>query len=302
MSKKMRNVVISLLCIVSFSLQAQSRADSLLSLLHDTSGNYVFVVAHRGDWRNAPENSLKAMERSIKMGVDMVEIDIRMTKDGELVLMHDGTIDRTTTGKGNVADYTLAELRQFYLKDGLGVVLTQQIPTLKEVMLLCKDKILVNVDKAADYMDKVQEILKETGTEKQVVYKGYKPYQDVKQQYGDLLNQIIYMPIVADNTKGLDTVVADFIKYYKPVAFEIIFRTEDSPMNAAVKAMKTNACRVWVNSLWANMNAGHNDERAVDEPDACWGWLIEYGASIIQTDRPKELIEYLKSKNKRISK
>lgn len=284
------------------ALVGETRADTLLSLLHDASGNYVFVVAHRGDWRNAPENSLKAMERSIKMGVDMVEIDIRMTKDSVLVLMHDGSIDRTTTGKGRVSDYTLAELRQFYLKDGLGVVLTQQIPTLKEVMLLCKDKILVNADKASDYMDKVQEVLKETGTEKQVVYKGYRPYAAVKQQYGDLLNQIIYMPIVIDNTKGLDTVVVDFIKHYKPVAFEVIFGAEDSPMNAAVKTMKTSGCRVWVNSLWGNMNAGHNDERAVDEPDACWGWLIDYGASIIQTDRPKELIEYLESKNKRITK
>jgi glycerophosphoryl diester phosphodiesterase len=297
----MRFTVFSLLFIVCFSLQAQSRADSLLSLLHDTSGNYVFVVAHRGDWRNAPENSLKAVERAIKMGVDIVEIDIRMTKDSVLVLMHDAAIDRTTTGKGNVADCTLAELRQFYLKDALGMTLTQQIPTLKEVMALCKGRILVNVDKAGDYMDLVRKILKETGTEKQVVYKSWKTYQSVRNQYGKMLDSIIYMPVVSDRTKDLEIMIDDFIRLYHPPAFEIIFTTEASTLPARIGDIKKAHCRVWVNALWADQNAGHNDERAIDEPDEAWGWIIRQGADIIQTDRPKELIEYLKSKNKRIS-
>ena len=75
--------------------------------LKDSKNNQVIVVSHRGDWRNAPENSLQAIKNCIKMGVDMVEIDIRETKDGHLVLMHDKTIDRTTTGKGLVKEWTL---------------------------------------------------------------------------------------------------------------------------------------------------------------------------------------------------
>jgi hypothetical protein len=57
------------------------RVDSLLAQLRDPSGEYIFVVAHRGDWRNAPENSLQGVERAILMGVDMVEVDVRLTKD-----------------------------------------------------------------------------------------------------------------------------------------------------------------------------------------------------------------------------
>ncbi len=291
--------VIYWLFIACGAIHAQSRVDILLSKLSRASDDYVFVVAHRGDWRNAPENSLKAVERCIKMGVDMVEIDIRMTKDSILVLMHDVSIDRTTSGKGNVSDYTLEELRQYYLKDALGAKLTQQVPTLKEIMLLCKDKILVNVDKADMYMDKVQAILKETGTEKQVVYKGGRPYREVRERYGELLDKIIYMPIISDAAKEMATYIDDFIRYCKPVAFEVLYKTEDSPMFDQVQKMKKAGIRVWVNTLWPEMNAGHNDERAVDDPDRYWGWVVNHGANIIQTDRPKELLEYLESKNKR---
>lgn len=70
------------------------------------TSDYVFVVAHRGDWRHAPENSLQAIQNSIDMGADMVEIDVRRTKDSVFVLMHDDSIDRTTSGTGHVDEVT----------------------------------------------------------------------------------------------------------------------------------------------------------------------------------------------------
>lgn len=82
------------------------------------SDNEILVVAHRADWRNAPENSLQGIQNCIDMGVDMVEIDLKKTKDGHLVVMHDRTINRTMTGKGKPEDYTLAELKAMYLKNG----------------------------------------------------------------------------------------------------------------------------------------------------------------------------------------
>lgn len=95
-------------------------------------GNYsdrVLVVSHRADWRNAPENSLQGIRNCIDMGVDMVEIDLKKTKDGHLVVMHDKTINRTMTGKGNAEDYTLAELKAMRLKNGAGCKTRHQIPT-----------------------------------------------------------------------------------------------------------------------------------------------------------------------------
>lgn len=102
-------------------LQAQmvsstKKVDALLKTLNTPMSKNVMVIAHRGDWRSAPENSIQAIKNVIEMGVDMVEIDIQKTKDGELVLMHDTKLDRTTTGKGKVSDYTLEEIKKMYLQ------------------------------------------------------------------------------------------------------------------------------------------------------------------------------------------
>ena len=103
----------------------------------------VSVISHRGDWRNTPENSIRAIQNCIDLGVNMVEIDIKKTKDNELILLHDKTLDRTTTGKGLPQDYTLAEIKQMRLRNGAGVATSHQIPTLEEAMIVAKGKIWV---------------------------------------------------------------------------------------------------------------------------------------------------------------
>ncbi len=149
--------------------------EDLIKNLEDSINDQIIVIAHRGIWHNAPENSLQAIQYSIEMGVDMVEIDIRVTKDGELVLMHDLSINRTTTGKGYVKDWTLEQLKTLNLVDGSGSVTVHKIPTLEEALLLSKDKILVNLDKSYNYFDKCYEVINKTGTHRQVVIKGKKP-------------------------------------------------------------------------------------------------------------------------------
>ena len=77
----------------------QSRTDILREKILSGDTSSVLVVAHRGDWRYAPENSIAAIEHSIAVGVDVVELDLQLTKDSVLILMHDSSLDRTTTGK-----------------------------------------------------------------------------------------------------------------------------------------------------------------------------------------------------------
>lgn len=71
------------------------------------------VIAHRGDSRNYPENTLPAFESAVRMGIDVVETDIHLTKDGVLVIWHDPTLERNTDGSGRIEDHTLEELRRF---------------------------------------------------------------------------------------------------------------------------------------------------------------------------------------------
>ncbi|HDI31391.1 MAG TPA: glycerophosphodiester phosphodiesterase, partial [Thermofilum sp.] len=88
----------------------------------------MIVIGHRGMRFVEPENTLRAIERALRCGVDAVEVDVRMTKDGRLVLMHDETVDRTTDGEGRVRDLTFNEIRR--LDAGKG----ERVPTLEEVL------------------------------------------------------------------------------------------------------------------------------------------------------------------------
>ena len=94
-----------------------------------------WVIAHRGASGHAPENTLAAFERAIALGARFIETDLRLTRDSRFVAIHDSTLERTTNGKGNVRDLTLAEIRKldagmWFDREFMG----QQVPTLEEVL------------------------------------------------------------------------------------------------------------------------------------------------------------------------
>lgn len=291
--------IVYFLCTV-FMLSAQESIKNLVHELKDSNSKKVLVVAHRGDWRNAPENSLQAFKNCIEMGVDMIEIDLKKTKDNQLVIMHDNTIDRTTDGTGKPSDYTLKEIRQFHLKNGLGRPTFHTIPTLEEVLNLAKGKILINIDKGYDYFQEVYALLVKTETVNQVVIKSNYPYNQVKTENREILDKVIYMPIVNLNHPEAEIFI-DGYKILKPIAIECCFNEVTPEVIRLLKKVKVNGSKIWLNSLWPSLNAGHDDDRAVEleEPNQSWGWLLEQGASLIQTDRPAPLLNYLKTQDKR---
>lgn len=261
--------------------------------------NKVLVAAHRGDWRNAPENSLRAFTNAATMGVDIVELDLKQTKDGEIIIMHDETIDRVSNGKGKPAEYTLEEIRQFRLRNGLGRLTNNPIPTLREVMIALKGKVKVNLDKSYDYYQETFAILKETGTLQQAIFKSDVSYETVRQRYGTLIDSIIYMPVVNLDKPGAREIITGYLQNMKPYAFELIFQQDTSAIltnNAFIRAKRS---AIWINSLWPSLNAGHDDDKAVEQGNTkdSWDWLIAHGATIIQTDRPLQLLQYLRKKN-----
>jgi len=144
-----------------------------------TPRDRIYLVAHRanthsGILKGAPDNSIPAIECAIAAGADMVELDVRKTMDGVHVLMHNTTIDATTTGTGNVSAYTYEELMKFDMKRS-GTVYrdaqnnTVKVPTLEEALLACKDKIYINLDiKDADAA-KLCRIVKKCGMVGQVM-------------------------------------------------------------------------------------------------------------------------------------
>ncbi len=281
-------------------------AAEILNALHNPDTTHVLVVSHRGDWRNAPENSIRAVANVMEMGVEIVEIDVQRTADAELIVMHDKTIDRTTTGKGLIKELSLDTIKQVFLKNGAGMPTQHRVPTLREMMFFVKGKpILVNLDKAWDDMPQVYALLKETGTVQQAIFKGNQSIAELRNSIGSLADSIIYMPMVwpkdyniykPSQTANPVQFVQDFVDEYRPVAFEVIYDTEDSEVFDAIRLLKQQNIAVWVNTLWAELCAGHQDDLAIDNPDKHWGWVVQHGADLIQTDRPQALIDYLKEK------
>lgn len=203
-------------CLSFFNVMAQDRVSLIREKLLTRDESSVIVAAHRGDWRNFPENSLEAIDNAIKMGVDIVEIDVQRTKDGQLILMHDPTLNRTTTGKGKISEVTLDSIRKLKLKNGCNIRTICNVPTLEEALLHAKGKIMLNLDKADRYFDQVYALMKKTGTTKQIIMKGTKSAEAVKKQYGEYLNDVIYMPIVNLDKPGAEEQIESFIKDITP--------------------------------------------------------------------------------------
>ena len=285
--------------LTAFSISAQTRTDKLLKNLHDNESKYIFVIAHRGDWRNAPENSLQSIEKAIAMKVDMIELDIQPTKDGNFICMHDETLDRTSTGKGPIKDYTTEELKKFVLRSGNGIKTRQPIPTLKEALNVCKGRILVNIDKGGTYIKEIMPIIQECGMEKQVIIKGYYPVEKVKKEYGSN-ESMLYMPIVNLWDKEAVATIQTFIKNFTPIAYELCFKDDANPNLKIIDEIAKSGSRIWMNTLWDSLCGGHDDENALlESKDKHWGWMLKQKATMIQTDRPQELIHYLEEKGLR---
>ncbi len=289
------------ICALMASCTSQptpTRAEKIRTQLLTCDESSVIVVAHRADWRNFPENSLEAIQSSIEMGVDMLELDVQRTQDGVLILMHDQKLDRTTTGQGNIAETTWEEISKLNLKDHKGEVTSYKVPKLEDALLLCKDRIMINLDKADRYFDEVFALLDKTGTGDLIVMKGGQPADQVREKFGKYLDRVIYMPIVTINDEASEQTINAFMEDMKPVAFELCYSNANSPVPAKLKTSLKGRTLLWYNTLWASLCAGHHDDLAVEDLDGTYGFMIDsLGARILQTDRPQLMLEYLRSRN-----
>lgn len=296
------SIVLLLLCpLLLFGQQKKraSRVDTILNHLQHPSGAYVLVVSHRGDWRYAPENSIEAIQRCIDLGVDIVEIDVRLTKDGHLVAIHDKTVDRTTTGTGKVRDLTLKEIKALYLRNACGVKGSHfQVPTLEEIMLVAKDKIMINLDKTeGETVRECYNVLKKTRTVDHVIFKANNSMEEMRTKYGNLMDSIIFMPKLWYENEKVEHHMAAYEKDINPYIYETLFDTKTAPTYKLLPKLQAQGDSFLAICLWDALCAGYTDEKAIiDGPDAIYGTLIEQGADAIMTDRPALLLEYLRRK------
>ena len=278
-----------------------NRAEKILAEINNPKSDYIVVISHRGDWRNYPENSIPAIESIIRMGVDIMELDVKMTKDSVLVLCHDKTINRTTTGKGAVSDYTYEELMQFNLKRSHGVKTdTLKMPTLREALLVCKDRILVNVDHAYPYYKEILALTEELGVTGQVLMKGKSGIDKVNEDMSKHKNNLLYMPIIDINKPKGKALFAEYqTRGVVPMAYEVCWQKPGKEIDDCVAAILKSGAKIWVNTIWASLcgGSGNDDDAAfeAENPADVYSQYIKMGVTMIQTDRPELLLQYLRS-------
>lgn len=270
---------------------------SLKEMLHYPMDNYIMVVAHRGDWRNAPENSLQAIKMAIKMGVDIVEIDIAVTADSIPILMHDKTLDRTTNCSGKVNDFKFEAIKKCRLVDGLNDLTGYNIPTLEDALKIVKGKILFNIDKGEDHIPLVFPLLKKTRTLDQTIFSSYYPYKKLRVLSGSLIDSVLYMPKIKHDTKDPDSYLNSFVESTQSVILQTRALSEQDTLLKIIPKAKSKGLWLWMNTLEPFHSAGHTDEKIVEDPDTHLDWVIDQGTNIIQTDRPQIVLEYLRKHN-----
>ena len=311
--------LLGLLCAFACSQPSPryaNRAEAIAAQINDPSSKYVVVACHRGDWRNWPENSIPAIESVIKMGADIVEIDVRMTSDSVLVLCHDSDVKRTTNfsrvfrsepGKSaKVADLTLAEIESLSLlrMHGAEAIDTLRVPTLREALACTKDRICVNIDKGYDYYDQVLLVTEELGVTGQVLIKGARPLETVLAKQASHENNMMFMPIINIQEGRGQALLDSYLNgEAAPVAYELCWKdNSDGAFPAACSRIAQQGARIWVNTIWAGLCGGDgNDDDAAyqaKDPGQVYQKYLDAGVSMMQTDRPELLIGWLRKQGR----
>lgn len=234
------------------------------------------VIAHRGDHTEAPENTMKAYENAIANQVDYVEVDLRTTNDGKLVIMHDETVDRMTNGKGKVSTLNLDELLQLEVTDKQNLTFgIHKVPQFEEVLNLCKGKVGVYLDfKEAD-PKQAWSLIKKNKMERYVVV--YVNSQDQFKQWKTIAPYLPLMVSLPDSIASVEG-LSEFIKVIDP---DILDGGIENYTTEMVRYALKKKKEVWLDFQQPNEGPLH------------WKLGVQLGIQGFQTDKPKELKKWL---------
>jgi glycerophosphoryl diester phosphodiesterase len=241
------------------------------------------VTAHRSAHLVHPENSLAAIRDAIKIGADIIELDVRKTKDGVYVLLHDKNIDRTTGNKGKVSSYTFDQLNKIPLLQN-GQPTDERIPTFESALRTAKDRIMIDIDFKLDSTEdaiNVCKMIREAGMQKQVLFFLY-DYRYTA-TIDSIDNSIAVMPRAYNKED-----VLDILKNYKVPVIHVDTKFYNDTLMGQIRSHNV---RVWLNAL------GKYDDMEKTQKDAGYDRLLEMkNVNVIQTDYPANLLKYLREK------
>lgn len=294
--------------------------------------DHIIVVAHRACFAAAPENTPQAIEACARLGVEVVENDVQRTKDGVLVIFHDGEISRMTDKWGYVRDMTLAQLRSARLKErdgaasdsagGSPYLTNLPITTLEEYLAAAKNRVMINFeiktsnpDLWLSMFDQSVAMARTMGVMDHIVFKvpdikhhgvtvGPATANAASQTKATTLLESIprapdiqLMPMIWESSRDLTSRVTD-LSASPAIGYEIPFQTV-SYFEGVKRDRRLDAKPIMAVAVQPFWSGGLDDRLALRDPDAAWGRLIEMGADWVMTDRPETLLSYLERTGRR---
>ncbi len=249
-----------------------------------TSDRIPMVSAHRGGpSAGYPENALETFANVVKYTPTIIELDVAMTKDGVLVLMHDDKLDRTTTGKGLVSNATYAEIQQLFLKDEEGTITDFQVPTPEEALIWSKGKALLTVDikKSVPY-EKIIEAIRKTESEAHVALITYS-FPAAKMLHS--MAPDLMLSVTIRNMEEIERMEETGIPWTRVIAFTgVSERPQDFNQALHEKGVFT------ILGVLGNL-----DKSAIARGDQLYVSFVQKGADILATDRPIEAATAIKT-------
>lgn len=250
----------------------------------------VKIVSHRGAIYSSPENSLLSRDAAVHCGADVIELDVRLSQDGVPVVIHDDYLQRSTNGKGDVANRSWAELQKLSLRNPDGSVSPLKIPSLDAYLAAPSFDGLWLLDKAWPIRDQVVPHLSQAGLLKRCIFKGTGSAKEAQTFLAGFPEDArpLYLHLIRDSIPGerMDSLMKMDI-----LGFDL--QTADSGhvmLQPAFSARLKQEHKVLMMSPFVPQFAGGRSE--LWHPYPCWDWLAAHGVTWMQTDLPCELEDW----------
>ena len=257
----------------------------------------ILVIAHRACWEKTAENSIAAIKTCIAMGVDGVEFDVRHTRDGVAVVMHDETVDRMTDGHGRVSDLTFAQFKALRLRRGAGgkgaPLTDMHPPTLAEYLAASRGRLWIVFDLKDGTQVQTFAEAKAAGVAQQSIFFYECASGLLRAEVNTFWTEAVIFPIVFSR----DGPLASEAERCPSHPANLIHAKWSTPgyLEAARADMARRRERLWIATMFHDDTAGIDDAEALADPAATWGADIAAGANMIMTNQPGALLRFLKS-------
>lgn len=264
--------------------------------IRSAAAEKLLIAAHRGVFGgNIPCNTLQSFQTALNQGADIIELDVSMSKDGELFVFHPGMEPVFLGSETLISDMDAHQVDQLRLRNTDSTPTDYRIPHLTEALELLRGRCYINLDKFWTCPEGIAKVVRQMGMQDQVLVKTHASSENFA-KVETFAPDMPYMVIARDEDDFTDELLRRNMRY---VGIEALFSDESAPIAHPdyLNAMREKHLLTWVNAIVYNyktvLSANHNDDISVyGHPDQGWGWLMRRGFNVIQTDWPLALDLY----------